>query len=298
MEKTRKNQVDISIIIPTFNEEENITKCLTAVFNQETPYGFEVLVIDSGSTDKTVQKLEEFPRVKLFQIKPHEFGHGKTRNLGARTTKGDFITFLNADAIPVNDQWLNSLVSEIKSDDSLAGVFSRHLPSQDAYQYVVRDLKKTMPAKKIIKSKAGKFDFMLFSTVSSVIPRHIWRKFPFDDDVLIAEDQNWARTVLDNGFRIVFIPDSMVYHSHNYSLKALFTIKKQMSRSFKGIKNRFWAASFGLFIIVGAMVFKIIGDFGFILTRKIGVGKKIKEIRISILARIVSFAGRYFGSIS
>jgi len=298
METTIKKKIDVSIIIPTFNEEDYITKCLEAVFNQETSYGIEVLVIDSGSTDNTLFRINDFPQVKVVRIKPEEFGHGKTRNLGARISQGNFIVFLNADAIPANNQWLNFLMDEIEKDDSIAGVYSCHLPRQETYLYVVRDLKKSFPDKKIIKSRASKLDFMIFSTVSSMIPRHIWQKFPFEDDLVIAEDQNWARTVLDQDLKISYIPDSQVYHSHNYSLKDLFKVKKQVSRSIKGFKNRFWAASFGFFILTGNMIIKILGDIGFILSRRIGTGKKMKEIKISFLARVVSFVGRYLGSIS
>lgn len=297
MNKTIKKK-DVSIIIPSFNEEDHITECLEAIFNQETLYDFEVLVIDSGSTDSTLHRVQNFPQVKLIQIKPEEFGHGKTRNLGARISQGDFIILLNADALPANNQWLNLLVDEIKDDDSIAGVFSRHLPRREAYQYVVRDLMNSMPDKKVIKTKAAKFDFHLFSTVSSVIPRHIWMKYPFDDRSVIAEDQNWARMVLGQGLKIIYIPDSMVYHSHNYSLKDLFNVKKQVSRSLRGFKYRIWAASFGFFILSGVMLIKIVGDIGFILSRKMGLVKKIKEIKISILARVVSFAARYIGAIS
>jgi rhamnosyltransferase len=296
--KLTTKKTDISIVIPAFNEEAYIAECLEAIFAQEIPFKFEVLVIDSGSTDNTLSLVKNFPQVKIIQIKPEEFGHGRTRNLGVRNSIGDFIVFLNADAIPVNNQWLKFLVEEIKSDDSLAGVFSRHLPRPEAYQYVVRDLIKSMPDKKRIKSKAKKFDFMLFSTVSAAIPRQIWQQYPFDDGVAIAEDQNWARTVIDRGYKVAYIPESLVYHSHNYSLKDLYKIKKQVSSSLKGFKSRVWAACFGFFILGGNMISKILGDVGFILTRNIGFGKKMRELRISFLARVVSFAGRYIGSIS
>jgi rhamnosyltransferase len=297
MNITRK-KIDISIVIPACNEEENISNCLEAIFAQETDCHFEVLVIDSGSTDSTLLQVKRFSRVKIMQIKPEEFGHGKTRNLGARSSTGDYIVFLNADAIPANNQWLECLIEVIKSDDSLAGVFSRHLPRPDAHQYVVCDLIKSMPELKRIKSKASRFDFLLFSTVSAIIPRSVWYKYPFDDSVVIAEDQNWARTVINHGLKVEYIPDSMVIHSHNYSLRELFFIKKQVSSSLKGFENRIWAASFGLIILIGNMIFKLLRDIGFILTRKMDFGKKMKEIKISFLARVVGFAGRYIGGIS
>ena len=86
MEQTvdKKNEkVDVSIIIPAKDEEENIGKCLEAIYNQETNYRFEVIVIDSGSSDQTLDIAKKYSSVQVVEIQPGEFGHGKTRNLGA-----------------------------------------------------------------------------------------------------------------------------------------------------------------------------------------------------------------------
>jgi glycosyltransferase involved in cell wall biosynthesis len=302
MEQTvdeNKEKLDVSIIIPAKDEEENIGKCLEAIYNQETNYRFEVIVIDSGSSDQTIDIVKKYSPVQLVEIQPGEFGHGKTRNLGAEGSKGDYIVFLNADAIPVDRSWLNHLIAPLIKDKKVAGVYSRHIPKEGCHLYMVRDIRKTMPGESIVRSQTKPFDFMIFSTVSCAIPRDIWRKYPFKHDIIIAEDQEWAGRVLDRGLKIVYEPASRVYHSHNYTPRQLFEIKRNVAKSTGRFKTRFSALVWGFVLIIGGMKIKIAGDILFIFFKFKGpLSRKIKEVKTSFKARKASFLGRYKGWIS
>lgn len=302
MEQTfddNKEKVDVSIIIPAKNEEENIGKCLAAIYNQETNYRFEVIVIDSGSSDQTLDIVKGYPAVQLVEIRAEEFGHGKTRNMGAEGSKGDYIVFLNADAMPMDKYWLNPLISPLVKDKKMAGVYSRHIPKEGCYLYMVRDIQKSMPGKPMVRSQTKPFDFMIFSTVSCAIPRDIWEKYPFKDDIIIAEDQEWAGRVLEQGLKIFYEPSSGVYHSHNYTPRRLFEIKRNVAKSTGRFKTRFSALVWGFVLMIGGMKIKIAGDIVFIFSRYKGpFSRKIKEVRTSIKARKASFFGRYKGWIS
>jgi rhamnosyltransferase len=295
-----KNEVDfdISIVIPAKNEGKNIDQCLDAVCQQETPYNVEIIVIDSGSTDDTMDIVKKYPSVKGIQIKPEEFGHGKTRSMGADMAKGHYIVFLNADAIPVNTHWLNSLIDPFKENKDVAGVFSRHIPKEGCYLYMVRDLKNSMQDKRIIRADWGKLDFMLFSTVSAAIRRDVWNQYPFEKDIIIAEDQDWAKNVLNKGLKILYEPDSMVYHSHNYPPRQLMESKRKISQASGRFKNRMSALFLGLLLMMGGIVVKVTGDIFFILfkqSKRISFSQKVREIKISLIARLASFWGRYKG---
>ena len=74
--------MDVSIVIPTKNGGHLFEKVLDAVFKQKTEYEYEVICVDSGSKDGTLDVIRKYP-CRLFQIEPSEFGHGKTRNYGA-----------------------------------------------------------------------------------------------------------------------------------------------------------------------------------------------------------------------
>lgn len=288
-------KTDVSIVIPSRNEESHIRNCLDSIFVQSTDLTFEVLVIDSGSTDSTREIVRQNKNVKLVCITPEEFGHGKTRNAGAHFTNGKYIVFLNADAIPANNKWLASLMECFGKDRLLAGVFSRHLPREDCHLYMDRDIRRSMPDKPRIISHFDPNAPLLFSTVSCVIPRTVWKDHPFDDHILIAEDQEWARRVLERDFRIAYQPDSTVYHSHNYRFRELYSIKVQVGFSLKQFNNRFLNTVLGFFMVIGGFSVKFIEDAAYILSRKIPVRFKVRELWIALGSRIVSFTGRYIG---
>lgn len=293
--------MDVSVVIPAKNEEKNIHQCLNAIFNQRTSYTYEVIVIDSGSTDQTIQIIKKFAKVKLIQIKAEEFGHGKTRNLGAEIATGDFIVFLNADAIPVNHIWLHTLVDNFQQDESIAGIFSRHIPRDDCHLYMARDIYTSMPPEKKIRNLAGKMDLMIFSTVSAAIRKKIWKKLPLEHDIVIAEDQEWATRIIREGFKICYEPDSKVYHSHNYTPHELYHIKKKVSTASKRYTNRLHAILSGFPLVIGGLLLKVIGDVVYILfkpPKRISGIEKIKQIKFSIVARAASFWGRFIGWVS
>ena len=93
-----------SVVIPTKNPGAIFQRVLDAVETQETKWPYEILVIDSGSTDGTVDFIQSRKNVRLHQILSTEFGHGKTRNLGVSMTSGEFVAMLTHDALPVNSQ--------------------------------------------------------------------------------------------------------------------------------------------------------------------------------------------------
>jgi len=294
-----KEKVDVSIIIPAKNEEENIGKCLEMIYAQVTNYRFEVIVIDSGSSDQTVDIVKMYSPVRLVEIPPGEFGHGRTRNLGAEGSKGDYIVFLNADAFPVDKYWLNPLIAPLINDKKIAGVYSRHIPREGCYLYMVRDIQKTMPGKPMVRCHTKPLDFMIFSTVSCAISREIWRRNPFKDDIIIAEDQEWAGRVLGQGLKIVYQPSSRVFHSHNYTPRQLFEIKRNVAMSTGRFKSRFSARVWGFVLMIGGMTIKIPGDIEFIFFKFKGpFSRKIKEVKTSFKARMAGFFGRYKGWIS
>ncbi len=296
--RSSEEKRDVTIVIPTRNEEANIGKCLEAIFDQDTGCRFEVIVIDSGSTDKTLEIVRRCPGVRLIQIRPEEFGHGKTRNLGADLSDGEFIVFLNADALPVNQNWLTPLLDCLKRDGQVAACFSRHIPRKDCDLYMVRDIQDSMPEQPMVRARVGSLDFMIFSTVSAAVRKEVWQEYPFNRDILIAEDQDWARQIIERGYKIAYVPDSLVYHSHNYSLGELFTVKLKVGRSTRRFKDRFRACLLGFPLILAGILVKIWGDLVFIFIRnpeKMSFAAKVRQMGLAVAARIVGFAGRYVG---
>ena len=93
----------MTFVILAKNERDYIGNTLKAIKRQPSLGSYELLVIDSGSTDWT-QNIALQEKAYLVRIEPKEFGHGRTRNLGAYLARGDLVCILNADATPINNK--------------------------------------------------------------------------------------------------------------------------------------------------------------------------------------------------
>jgi len=98
-----------TIAIPTYNGIERIGELLDSCLRQEADFEFEVLVIDSGSTDGTLDAVRKRAAVRLHEIPKSSFGHGRTRNLAVEMARGDFVAFLTQDAVPADKHWLSEI---------------------------------------------------------------------------------------------------------------------------------------------------------------------------------------------
>lgn len=112
----------ISVIIPAYNEQSYITACLDTIFNQ-TLKPTEVIVIDDGSTDKTVQMVQSFPQVTL--LRQSHLGTAKARNLGAFQAKGDILVFVDADMTFDNNFLLQLVAPIVESQGYVKGTWTK-----------------------------------------------------------------------------------------------------------------------------------------------------------------------------
>lgn len=199
MEKT------ISIIIRTKNEERWIRSCLASVFNQDFK-DFEVIIVDDGSQDRTIDKAKQFP-VRVVNYSG-DFRPGKAINLGIRNSSGKYIVCLSGHSIPVNSQWLGNLVKEIEPQD-VAGVYGRQEPLHFSSDLDKRDLLYIFGLEKKIQAKDS-----FFHNANSIIKREVWEKIPFSEEIEHIEDRIWAKEVLKQGYKIVYAPSASVYHYH------------------------------------------------------------------------------------
>src|SRR6266849_30215 len=105
--------IETSVLIPTKNGAKDLEACLIAIFSQKGTRPFEVIVIDSGSTDATLEIARRYP-VRIEHIPPETFHHARTRNYAAGLAKGEILVFLSQDAIPALDTWLAAFLSSLK----------------------------------------------------------------------------------------------------------------------------------------------------------------------------------------
>jgi rhamnosyltransferase len=210
---------------------------LDAIFAQAVDFPFEVVIVDSESRTEDVDLMRGYP-VRLQQISVSDFRHGRTRNKLGELSRGQVLLYLSQDAEPSGPDWMRTLVQPL-SDPSVAGVYARQIPHQNAdplMRFFLAQTYSARPARRhIARNAAVRIDEIFFSNVSSGVRREVWQRFPFRDDVIMSEDQYWAFDVLRAGYDVVYHPCAKVFHSHNYSLPMLYRRNWQSGASLRGL---------------------------------------------------------------
>lgn len=99
--------IDLSIIIPVYNAGMLIERCLDSIFGQQTKYAYEVLLIDDGSTDNSIELIRKRREQNITYLRQENSGPAKARNKGINLAKGKYIAFLDAD-----DYWKQGFVEK------------------------------------------------------------------------------------------------------------------------------------------------------------------------------------------
>jgi rhamnosyltransferase len=227
----------ISVIIPTLNAGNNIDRLLNRLFNQ-TLLPYEIIIIDSSSKDNTVQIAEKMG-ARVLEIPRKHFNHGETRNMGAFNSKGEILMFMTQDAIPADNYLIEKLVSPLDSDN-IAASYARHLPNENATPIERFARLFNYPQKECIKGKdsiqALGIKTFFFSNVCSVIKKNIFINVGAFPRVKANEDMIFTAKLILNGFKIAYVPDAKVIHSHNYLLLKQFIRYYNIGSSFKNNK--------------------------------------------------------------
>jgi glycosyltransferase involved in cell wall biosynthesis/GT2 family glycosyltransferase len=203
----------VSVVIPVRDGERYLPQLLAAL-ERERPD--EVLVIDSGSRDRSVE-IARAAGVGLIEIAPEEFGHGRTRNLGAEQTAGELVAFLTQDAVPAPG-WLAALGESFELADRVGAAFGPHLPWDDTSPMIARELTEFFagfsPNGGPAIQRRGSHAYL--SNVNACYARACWEQLRFPD-VEYAEDQAFGEAMLEAGWTKVYHPGAAVHHAHDYA---------------------------------------------------------------------------------
>ena len=205
-----------SIIIRAKNEEALVGEVLTAVYEQ-TVRDVEVIFVDSGSTDRTLEIARMFP-LKIIEIQPEEFTYGRALNIGCRAAQGEFLVFVSAHAVPLTANWLACLISHFE-DPNVAGVWGKS-PTN----------KKISRKDGVVQGRIVRQDLAMFlsdchfglSNSNAAIRSDIWRLHAFDERLPYTEDKEWAWRVLNDGYTMVYDSRALVWHYHQETLRQIW----------------------------------------------------------------------------
>jgi rhamnosyltransferase len=216
--------MDASVVIPTKNGARWIGECLEAVYSQEGVGRVEVVMLDSGSTDGTLEIARRFT-VRIVEIPAEDFHHARTRNYAATLATGTFLVFLSQDAIPANCSWLKVMLQNF-ADGAVGAVYGRQVPKAGSTLERHEALNTMYGSQRVVKDPSSKqslgYRYYHFSDANAAIRKEVWEATRFPEDLKVFEDLGIAKRILDAGWHIVYEPEASVVHSHNHTTVELF----------------------------------------------------------------------------
>jgi glycosyltransferase involved in cell wall biosynthesis len=227
----------VTVAIPVLDGERYLDEVLAAVRAQRLDKEVELLIVDSGSSDRSLEIARDHDAV-VHQIERHEFSHGGTRNRMMAMARGDHVAFLTQDATPSHDGWLAALLEGFEQADDVAAVFGPHDPRPDASHMIKAEMERhfaswgnggrDIDVQRLDRSPAGLAAYRDFpgqltflSDVNCAVARWAWEHVPYRE-VHYAEDQLLGRELIEAGFAKVFHPRARVLHSHDYPPGSFF----------------------------------------------------------------------------
>lgn len=204
--------VKVSIVMRSMNDLAYIERTLQGIQAQDFR-DFELINVDSGSTDGTYEIVQRYNPDKSYQIKPSEYVPGRVLNQAVAKCEGEIIVFNNSDCIPCNREWLGNLVAPLLEDRMVLATFANQLPRPDAKPLVVKDNTRAFGDGSISATWEH-----FFSLASSAARRSELLAFPFNEKIQYSEDVEWSWRLKQRGGKIVYVANAKVEHSHNYTL--------------------------------------------------------------------------------
>lgn len=201
----KMNKIKVSIIIPAFNAGEYIQNSIMSVINQ-TYRNFEIIVIDDGSTDSTVEEIvkihHSFPDVDIKIIKQANLGPSKTRNNGIKIARGDLIAFLDSD-----DEWyshkLESIVKVFENDVDLSLLGSYYsIGDNSIFSEKPNRVRQIQLNRLLIKN--------YFITSATVCRTEVLKQFQFTESQKYSEDYRLWLEICGNGFKCCVLEECLV----------------------------------------------------------------------------------------
>ena len=214
----------VTIAIPVRNAMPRLDEVLDAVASQRVDLDVELLVADSGSTDRS-REAAAARGARVLDVAPGEFSHGGTRNRLMAEARGDHVVFLTHDAVPAAPDWLARLLEGFELGEDVALVYGPYLARPDASAMVAREHEEFFAGlapdgrprvdRGLAPGDRRPGPVTFFTDANGAVARWAWERVPYRD-VEYAEDQLLATDMLAAGFAKAYVPAAGVIHSHDY----------------------------------------------------------------------------------
>ncbi len=269
-----------TIVIRAFNEEKHIGKLFAGIQQQSYP-NKEIVLVDSGSTDSTLEIAKKYP-VKVVGIGSDQFSFGRSLNLGIKAAAGEFIVIISAHCYPVYPDWLVQLLNPFE-DHQVAvsygkqrGAKSNHYSEHQFFNTYFPDISQPYQGQPYTHN------------ANAAIRKSLWEQHPYDEELTGLEDLAWSSWAKEQGLRIAYVSEAEIVHIHQ--------------ETFRQVHNRYKREAIAMKQILPESQFTLRNMFGMILRTSLSdlsqaYREKVvcKEILNIIRFRLVQYLGTWQG---
>ncbi len=276
-----RDRAFVSIIIRAYNEEKSIGKLLSLIKKQKTDFEYEIILVDSGSTDNTLRIAESF-NIKILKINPNDFSFGYSLNKGIERAEGDFCVFISAHCFPTNERWLSEIIKPFKNNEKIGLVYGKQRGGGNSKYSEKEVFIKWYP-----DDREGIQNHPFCNNANSAIRKKLWNKIKYNESLTGLEDIDWAKKIIEKGYLIYYNPKAEILHIHNETWAQIYNRYKREAMTFYKL---FPEQKFGFLSFVKYFIWNSIID----IIHSIIKGKFVfSEI---LLYRYNQFKGTYDGS--
>jgi len=271
-----------SIIIRTYNEQRYLPDLLSSIRAQKTDFQHEVVLVDSGSTDRTVSIAEEFG-CRIQRIDKKEFSFGKSLNFGCRVAQGECLVFVSGHCIPTDENWLAKLLAPL-GRDAIAYTYGGQRGNGQSRFSECQIFAKYFPSESRLPQEG-----FYCNNANAALLKDIWKQYPFDEELTGLEDMHLSKQLVQKGMMVGYVADAAVFHLHE--------------ESWSQIRRRFEREALALQHIMPEIQLSrtdFLRYFGSAVLLDLGAALQKKSLRRSageiFLYRLMQFSGAYRGN--
>lgn len=277
----KNNQMKYSIVIRSYNEEKYLEQLLRALERQETKEEYEVIIVDSGSTDRTCE-IAAKNNLQIVHIAKEDFSFGYALNRGIEAARGEFILLISAHCYPTGANWIQKMSLPF-SDPKVALVYGKQEGNHISKFSEKQLLKKWFPSTSFSRQRNP-----FCNNANAAIRKSIWEEIPYNEELTGLEDIDWAQKVIDKGYYLYYNTDAQIVHVHE---ETFGQILNRYRREAITLKQVYKDARFTFKDFISLTIMNIVSDLLVAAKNKVFFSNAIEII----LFRTCQFWGTYQG---
>lgn len=216
----------VDAIIPVYKPGEEFFELLNRLTSQSFPLN-KIILMNTGEAPWKEKIEKEYPQCEIHLLTKAEFDHGGTRHLATTFSKAEYLLFLTQDAMPANEKLVERLISSFDKEDRIKAAYGRQLPNENCREIEKYTRAFNYPAESRVKSKEDLetlgIKTFFCSNVCAMYEKATYDQLGgFTRKTIFNEDMIYAGGLVKKGYKIAYVAEAEVIHSHNYNAKEQF----------------------------------------------------------------------------